>query len=86
VKRNLTSTSVGDQQRQATNTTANRHTRPITKRAGQQKGVLMFYCLSVMLPVEEGRDLSMRLPSKFILAVAVLLTLVVSDLAVSSGF
>ena len=37
----------------------------------------MFYCLSVMTPVEEGRDLSMRLSSKFILAVAVLLTLVV---------
>ena len=35
---NLTSTSVGDQGRQATNTTANRHTRPITKRRASKRG------------------------------------------------
>ena len=46
----------------------------------------MFYCLSVMTPVEKGRDLSRQLTLKFILAVAVLLTLVVSNLVPSTEF
>jgi hypothetical protein len=41
---NLTSTSVGDQQRQATNTTANRHTRPITATAKGGSNVLLSIC------------------------------------------